>query len=372
MAAPIIVHNYPSNGDVDIPVGEALIIYFDRGVDIESAKNSIVLFGADFDTKSGPDGAVWVDGKRHKNPLFLHSPGFKGTVPIDITAEYWDTTDTVDYAVSDEEDILDEADEVSRNIGTKLTIRPKEGTLAPNVEYTLYINGDPDARDETGVSSRTVFDVIPDSGNTNSTGEVRFFGTWAGTSPDVLNIKVTTAGDIGEMKYKWWYDSTGEIGATLQRVASRRYRNIDNDLQVRFTGSDFALNDVYRVNLEPTERLAESVKIVFSTNDATWANAPADPSTPAVSAPPSSVLPGSTEDVLRVIKMVPEHTSYNNRTSNREIRIYFSDYLDDSTISDSTVILWSYPVDGHYGDTREPKELSKELSVENNILTIKF
>ena len=376
MAAPTLVHNYPADGDTGIPVGEAIILYFDTGVDEEVLKESVVLYGADFDRTSGPDQALWIDGHSRANPFYLQSPGFKGVVPLEFEFAYWDTTDTVTYVEVTPGTLTSQADETAGNYGSKVTIRPKEGTLKEELSYNLYITGDPDATGTVGVSARTRFDTVPDGGNAATTGSLILRGSWDGVGTDTLNIEVLDSGDIGTAKYKWWYTSLGTGSAVSGRVTSRRYRKLSDGLQIRFTGSGFVAGDTYTVGLEETERLTTNYKVTFETNDGSWTAAPAATSTPASSTPPSSVLPtgssSSTTGSLSVSEMLPVDGAYNIAINNREIVITFSEDVDASTITQDTVTLTKYPVSGHYGQTWAPDELEKELVVSGNTLTIKF
>lgn len=373
MSAPTLIHNYPSDTDTGIPVGETILLYFDVGVDSETIKSSIVLYGRDFDMTSGPEEATWIDDDTGDNKFWLKSPGFKGTVPLDFQIVYFDTSDS-DYPEVDAGTITSQTDETEGEFGHLVKITPKTGALAPDTTYTLYVNGDNESNNMVGVSCRTVFDVVPDPGNVGVDGSLKILGTWDGATEDTVNVKVTTAGDIGTAKYKWWYTSLGESSAVTGRVTSRRYRKLADGIQIRFTGSGFEANDIYTVNVTDIERMATSYSISFTTNDGSWTAAPADPSTPATSSPPDTVLPSiaSSTEYLSVIEMIPTNGSYNNRNSNREITIVFSDDLDEDTITDTSVRLYSYPVSGFYSGTSRPKELEKELSVDGDTLTIRF
>lgn len=70
MAAPDVTLFDPADASVGVPVGDTIMVYFDTGIDLESAKKSVVLYGADFDTTSGPDIAMWVDEDSGNNPFF--------------------------------------------------------------------------------------------------------------------------------------------------------------------------------------------------------------------------------------------------------------------------------------------------------------
>jgi hypothetical protein len=373
MAVPTLVSNYPSDGDTGIPVGATILCYFSVGVDLESIKNSIVLFGRDFDQTSGPDQSLWIDNDTGNNKYWLSSPGFKGTVPLNFELVYFDNADP-DLAVDENAAYTSQADETTDGFGHLVRITPQTGSLAPETVYTLYVNADTESNNLIGVSARTVFDVAPDAGNTGTTGSLSVFGTWAGTSDDVVNVKITTAGEIGVAKYKWWYTSLGEGSATTGRLTSRRFRKLEHGLQIRFTGSAFEDDDLYTFNVYATARLATSSSLSFTTNDGSFETAPASPSTPAVSSPPSTVLPSvsDAEAVLSILSMTPEHGSYNNPNSTRVITIVFDDDIDEDTITDETVKIYAYPASGHYGDTTPVRELSKELIVEDDTLTIRF
>jgi hypothetical protein len=373
MAAPSVVRIYPADNDTGIPVGQTLEVYFDRGVDEQSVKESIVLFASESDTTSGPDNAIWIDEQTGDNKFFLSSPGFKGYVPLKFEFGYWDTTDLVTYAeISAPSTLTSEADEVAASYGhkVKVTIDPKfAATLAPDTLYTFYVNGDPDTTD-TGVSSRTVFDLEADGGNTGS-GSVGLYGTYTGNFDETVRVKITKAGNIGTAEYKWWYDSAGEGSAVTNRITNRRYRTLENGLQIRFTGSSFVVDDLWGINVETVSRLATSTSITFTTNDGSYTEAPESPSTPASSSPPTTVLP-SNADAFEVQMMVPENASYNINRHNRTIVITFTGDVDPSTVTDDSVTLLRYPVEGHYDSTFQPVELAKSLSISGDTLTITF
>lgn len=375
MAAPTIQKVYPADNDTGIPTGITMLVHFDIGVDPKSIQNSIVLFASESDMTSGPDSALWIDQDTGNNPYFLTSPGFKGYVPLKFEIVYWDTTDVVTYAeVSSPSVITSEADETAASYGhlVKITIDPDfAATLSPDTEYKLYINGDTDSTD-TGVASRSVFDIVADGGNTGL-GDVVLYGPYidAGAGDDTLNVKVTTGGNIGTAEYKWWWDSDGEGAATTGRITNRRFRTVDAGVQIRFTGSTFVLDDLWTANVETLTRMTTSTNVTFTTNDGSYTAAPSSPSTPATSSPPSTVLPTNAAPFV-VLSMLPENSSYNVNINKRVITIVFSQDLDAATVTDTSVTLWKYPVEGYFDNTFEPLELEKSLSVSGDTLTIRF
>lgn len=368
MAAPTVASVYPADGDTGIPVGATLLIYFDRGVDLETVKNNIALYGSDFDQTSGPDQMIWLDQDTGDNPYFLSSPGFSGVVPLKVELAYYtlSTTTEVNPGI-----ITSEADEVGATVGhvAKLTVDPDfSASLAADTRFTFHIMGNPDGLG-VGVSSRTIFDV--EDVAVAGSGSIRTAGTYSGSFADTVHVKITQAGDIGVAKFKWWYASAGEGSAEIGRVTSSRFRKLQDGLQVRFTSSGFLLNDEWSFNVEPVEYMEASTKVVFTTNDGSYTAAPESPSTPATSSPASSILP--TEATAFDVKfMDPAVGSYNISQDRREITITFTEDVDPATITDESIKLYKYPVSGVYQNTFSPVELEKTISVSGNVVTINF
>lgn len=371
MAAPSVILTYPNDGDTGIPVGATIKIYFDYGVDEQSVKDSVALFGRDFDFTSGPDTAIWADKGTGNNPFFLASPGFKGLIPLKFDFDYY----RLDYFTPlDPGVVTSQADEVTAGVGAvvSITIDPKfNPSLPADLELTLIVGGDP-SNQGVGISARTVYDIVADSGNTGS-GTVFVYGTWEGAGDDELNIEITEDGNIGTAEYRWWYTSGGTSSATDDCVTNRRFRSLDNGLQIRFSGSGLVTGDKWALNLSNVQRMEESYKVVFTTNDGSYTAAPESPSTPATSTPATDILPSSTGDnVLEVIEMIPANGSYNVSIHNRKIVIRFSADLDENTITNESVKLWKYPASGYYDDTFAPAELQKTIEVDGDEITIRF
>lgn len=375
MAAPTLTSVYPNDGDIGIPTGASIVLQFDKGIDLLTLKDYVVLYGPDFDQTSGSDSVLFIDKDTGNNPYFLRSPGFKGLVPLRTTLTYID----LDSGAVVSPTFTSEVDEAAYGVagaGHKVTLVPESGCFAPDVEYVLHILGDPDSLN-TGISARTIFDVVPDGSNTSDTGLVYVDGTYSGSLTDVLNIEITTSGDIGVAKFKYWFTNDGVGSAVYDKLTNRRNRLLSKGLQIRFSGESFVSGDLFQVNLEPIQRMATSTKVTFTTNDGSYTAAPDSPSTPATSSPPSTVLPpapgqDTTGDRLQVDEMIPPDGSYNVSTNYRQIVITFDGTLEASSVTDDTVQLWKYPVLGYFEGENEPVELQKKLSVSGNVLTIDY
>lgn len=376
MAVPLSLQTYPANLDTGIPIGESIEIVFDRGIDLLTAQNHVVLYGDDFDQTSGPDQALWLDADTGNNPYFLRSPGFKGLVELSARLVYVDLATGPTYTEVDPGVITGEADELAygtSGAGHKLVLTPRE-PFAADTQYTLHVLGDPDTTG-AGISSRTVFDVVADGGNSGTTGVVKTNYNYTGTVADTVVVEFTTGGDIGTAKYRWYYLSAGVGTAVAGVVTSRRFRRLLDGLQINFSGSGFVSGDIYRFNVEPAELMVANFQVVFTTNDGTYTTAPSSPSTPATSSPPASVLPpapgaGSVVATLSVVEMTPDNGSYYNSTNTRQIVVEFSDTLDPATVTDTSVTLFKYPVSGQYQLQAEVVELEKILTVSGSTLTI--
>jgi hypothetical protein len=373
MAVPISLQTYPANLDTGIPIGISVDLIFDRGIDLSTGRHSVVLYGDDYDQTSGPDQAMWIDQDTGSNPYFLRSPGFKGLVELTAVVTYVDLDSGPTYTEVDPGVITSEADEAAygvAGVGHKLTLTPRE-SLAPDIQYRLHVLGE-----ANGISSRTVFDTVPDGGNASTTGLITVYGGYDGAQgTDSVVIEITDSGDIGVAKYRWYYTGLGAGSAVTGKLTARRFRRLADGLQIRFQGSGFVSGDTFVVGVEAPERMIAPFVVDFTTNDGSYTTAPASPSTPAVCSPPASVLPPAPGAItavspLAVVEMIPENGSYYNSLDTRTITVIFTEDVDPATITDTSVRVYRYPVSGVYNGQRDVQELEKILSVSGDTLTI--
>jgi hypothetical protein len=361
MPAPTVDLVYPTSGATGIPVAPSIEITFSQDIDLASAKANVVIYGADFDQTSGPDLQTWIDNDTGNNPYFLKSPGFQGTVPCTYELVY---VDGAGAAVDPQPSVYNESTVAYKH---KLIIKPKE-LLAPDVKYNVYIIGDAETGTSKAISNRTVYDPVT-GGATSTTAGLAFYGGYTGAS-DTLNLKVTTAGDIGTAKFKWWYTSNGEGSATIGKVTTSRFRKLEDGLQVRFTGSGFLLDDVYTLSVYAPVLLASSYTFSFTTGTGSIESVPLTASTSIIG---SATDLTSEANALTVTSMTPVDGATHQAFSGRQILLTFSETLDASTITDANVTVTAYPVSGDFvsaASAGEPKELVKKLTVNGNILTI--
>lgn len=367
MAIPTVAAIYPNASAVGIPIAADIEITFDVGVDLSTCINNVIVYGRDFDQTSGPDSALWIDPDTGDNPFFLSSPGLSGMIDCDYTLVY---VDAVGDVVPGPPVVLTQAAEALALYRHKLILTPKQ-PLAPETLYTVYLIGAAEAGTTRGVSCRTVFDV-DDTAAVSTTSDTHVYGGYTGPD-DTLNIQITTAGNIGTAQYMWWYSGLGPGSATTGRVTSRRFRRLEDDIQVRFSGSGFQLGDIYTISLETQEILASSFSFSFTAGTGSISEVPSTASTSIIG---TTTALTSTETNLTVSRMVPPNGSVNQPITSRTITIDFSENLDPTTILDNTVTVLSYPVSGDFVTSvsrgGQEIELSKKLTVATNQLTIEL
>jgi hypothetical protein len=365
--APVLTTTYPADDDVGIPLSASIVLTFDRSVDLSTIANYCAMYGAATDQVSGPHPGSFIT-KTADKPYLLRSPGFKGLVPFDISAEYLDGSDVVADTF---EDFVAETAAV---VTYRVTLTPKK-PLAPEVEYTYQIIGDPDTLGK-GISARTVWTAQADVGNTG-TGVVESKGSYTGALSDELVVEITTAGTTGVARYKWYWDSLGTSSGKSGRVSNTGYLTLDKGVAVRFSGADFQVGDTYSIHVDPLDRMVLSYKVAFTTTDNEYTVAPTSPSTPAEASPPSSVIPPApgaamADSVLRILGLTPEEGSYNISLHTDTIVVTFSDPVDEDTITTDTVQLYAVPVEGIFGGRGSKRSLAFSLEVAGNVLTIRF
>jgi hypothetical protein len=367
MSAPSISAIFPNDGATGIPAGATIQITFDQGVDPKSIGECIVVYGPDSDMTSGPESATWIDRDTGDNPFFLSSPGFTGAVDCDVDIIYVDSTGT---EISGAE-YLTAADETAAGAVSKVIITPKS-LMQSEVIYYVYLLGDSEDGTDRGIKHRTVFDV-DSSAATSADASVYVYGGYTGEFDDILYVEVTSSGNIGAAKYKWWLDSAGSGSATTGKSTSRRFRHIDQELglQIRFSGSGFVAGDVYAVSLRTPAVMEDSYSFSFTIGEGTILSVPSTASTSAIG---STTALTSAATNLEILEMDPPNGSTHQRFKHRKITIKFSEELDPTTVTQDTVTVLAYPVSGKFdsslSNSSEQVELAKKLTVADDTLTI--
>lgn len=356
MSAPTVSSVYPSNSATGVPTGISIFITFDIEVDQERAKANVMVFGPDFDTTSGPDGLQWIDVEKGYNPYFLQSPGFNGDLKYDVVFELLNSDNTVfsgpDYHTG------------TPNYKTRMKITPKK-PLATETLYTVYIVGDPDAEDDIkrGVSSRTVYGT--ELGSNTGSGMAHFRGGYLGTTEEQIVVIVTESGNINTAEYNWYYASAPTL--IYSGITSRKYRSLtDTGVDVRFTGSAFAVGDTFTVNVYPPTYMATSYTYTFTTGTGSIETIPDTTSTSVLGDVGGTTSSGDFE----VSATFPAHKAVKESPSLRVIKIVFSNDVDRSTINDRTIKVEAHPSTGYDPTVEDIGRLNKFMLIDGNVVYI--
>lgn len=249
----------------------------------------------------------------------------------------------------------------------KVELSPKK-LLAELNDYKVYIVGEVEDNLKKGITKRTVYDVDYSNAN-SSTGLVYVYGGYESRRDDKLYIEITEAGNIGSCEYDFWFEKSGKSTSVSGNVSSRRFRKIKRNLQIRFSGSSFEKGDIYTVELYKPEFLQDSYTSSFKTSTDFIEEVP---DTMATSPIGTKLLQTGTQGGLDLLSMTPEDGGTNLLFDDKTIVLTFGNDIDESTVTDDTVVVYTYPVSGAYGSTNEPKELRKKLTVEENKIIIEM
>jgi len=355
--APTVSNIYPSDTATGVPIGIDILITFDSEIDEETARNNIMVFGADFDETSGPDSVKWVDPAIGYNPYFLNSPGFNGDLRYDMYFELLNSDNTVFSGLDYESG--------SPNYKTRVRIKPKK-PLAPSTIYKVYVIGNSDSSDGVirGIASRTVYSTT--FGANLGSGNCVFRGGYRGDTEDTVTIEITEAGNIGTAEYIWYLASNPSL--VYSGVTSRKYRSLtDMNIDVRFTGSDFNVGDKFSVKIYPPEYMEDSFLYSFTTGTG---NISAIPTTTSTSVLGDIATSSEITDEFEVTYTDPETQAMKQSINIRVIKVVFSNNIDASTINDKTVKVEATSAVGYDPTTTNLGKLNKFLYVDGKNLYI--
>jgi hypothetical protein len=355
VAAPTIASVYPGDEATGVVLSDVVYVIFDQEVDHSTVQ--IIVEGPDTDRVTGPDLTRWDDPTTTSDDEILESPAYKGIVAGTLTF----------VAVDDSGEIYSGAQDYtgSGNIWRTKAIFTPDIPFGAMTEFRVYIIGDEESTDdlESGVSSRTVFDV--QKGANLGTGEAYFRGGYSGTINNKYNVEITETGDAGDVHFKWWKDSAPLIIRELKTSLSSIL--LDNGVYVRFEGA-LEDGDTYSVVVKPGVRMANTYTWTFTTGSGSILAVPAAADTSYG----ITDLAGATSSDLRIVSVTPAERATNLAPTDVEvIVIKFNKNLDDTTITDDAVTVWTEPVNG---DTSLDAEgaIAKILTVSGDTLTIQI
>jgi len=246
-----------------------------------------------------------------------------------------------------------------------IAIFTPEQPLSANKEYSAIISGDEDLDDglDTGVMTRTVFDAVEVS--VSGSGTPVFSGGYTGDSSRVYHLEITAGGPTGDAEYQWWEES--DPLTVFQGITTTGYREFQDGLLVSFDhDGTFDVGDEWTVNCEPGVLLPNNYKWTFRTGSGSILVPPSTHSTTGIV---------EAEGELEIVSITPkDKATHLDPTSVSEIVIVFNKPIDEATVTDDTISVWSEPVNGDTNNSNieYTGNIAKVLSVEGNILTIQI
>lgn len=387
-------NSYPQNLEDGFPVGQSFYLIFSNRVDLKKFKECCVLFGKDFDRSSGPNNSLWLNTSDATNPFFLRSPGFGGFVDYDI--EEFLINDYEEKVPLEIQTTIEKIEEEK----TLIKITPKN-VLAENNKYYLYIiGGNADTNNDLpefikaygegkSISVRTVYDVMGD--NNEADVRIKSYGSFEpknNESNTVVYLKIVTAGEGSQAQYIWWFDDEDEPHPSDARYRERlsrcvqRWRTTERGVMVRFSGSTYNIDEMFKIFCYKEELLENSYLLTFQTSTDSVYVYPENVSTSPIGLendliPDPDQFLTEEEKTLKVVSIEPYDGAINVNLNLNKIIITFNEDLDPDSITQENVILYSYPVSGSFdgpNGTRSDREkiIYKIISVEDNKIILEI
>ena len=388
--------SYPTNSETEFPIGQEIVLVFDRALDLKSAKESVIIYGPDFDVTSGPDNGLWVNNSTGSRPFFLNSPGFKGYVECDF--ETFLVNNLAELKVEDNQEIYEKSDGERFSV---LVVTPKK-PLKINTEYNLFICGENvnnisnlpaeiQAYTQSNcISERTVYDAYKLVNNIKTSDtRIKSYGSFEPKNNEAattLNIKIIEAGNGSAAKYKWWFEEEDEPQPASANYNSRigrcvqRWRVTDRGILIRFPGGDYVLNEVFKIEAVKEDLLNISNLINFKTGTDSIFVYPEYTSTSPI-APDGLLIPNENNNVviesLVLENMEPSNGAINVDLNLNKITLTFNNDIDVTTATQDNIQLESQPVSGIFDGpngtrSNRPEKLYKIISVADNKITLEF
>ena len=387
--------SYPTNNETQFPIGQEIVLVFDKPLDFKAAKESVVLYGPDYDTTSGPDNGLWLNRSDGTNPFFLNSPNLKGFVECEFQT----------FLVNNLQElkVLDSQSLISRPVNdlfSVLVVTPKQ-PLKTNTNYKLFICGKsvddienipPELAaysQSNCISERTVFDPYYINNLQETVSEkIRSSGSFEPLNNEVenkLNVKIVSAGNGSSAKYVWWFDDEDEPNnpahslwkSRLSRCV-QRWRITSRGVLIRFVLAEYEVGETFIVNCYKESLLEDSFNIEYSTGTDSIFEYPEYTSTSPI-APDGlliPILPGDeASERLELVSASPADGEINVRLDLNKIYIKFNKDIDPATATQENINIESHPVSGVFdgpGGTRSnrPEKVFKIISVSGDTITL--
>lgn len=352
---PQIISVYPAPNAPGIPIGDQVVVIFDQEMDRSSINSGTFVLTA-------PDnGVIFGPGLQPINNTgqdILNSPYYGGFVEATISFS------RVDISGSSVDDDLVDTEGDGSLWRTAATLIPSQ-PLRQNVDYHVLLAGDEDQDNlfDSGVKTRTVFDPL--EVDVTGSGTLEFAGGYTGQNQRNYILEITSGGATGVATYKWWNELSPLVA--YDGVTVTGDRELEDGIIVNFDpDGTFVVGDKWSVVVIPLMLMPNNYVWSFSTGSGSIAVPPSSHSTSGI----ESIAAASAS--LKIVSIEPAHQATNlDPSSVTEIVITFNKEVDESTIIDENITIWSEPVDGNKFNTDIPYAgiIAKILSVNGRVVT---
>jgi hypothetical protein len=339
--ASIVDLVHPTVSGTDVITTDTVWVLFDKEMDQSTVSDNLFITGPDHDIISGPDLLLYQEYEAEgEEDDILASPGLHGVVQGEVTFERINAGDLDTYSGYD---YLG----AGTNYRTKATITPTY-RLTPDTTYYVYLTGDEDSTDslDTGVSSRTVFDTV--KGANLGTGTATYTGGYTGSAAvDTLYAKVTTSGDQSSARYVYWKGSNPTV-IQGPYTASTRAMSLSDGVKIAFAEGTYGVNDTFSCVVKERAIFTGNLYWEFQTGSGSIDAVPDEASTSIIGTPSQTTTSGVTATTFSVTDTSPDDqaTNLDLQDADTTITVNFSEVIDNTTVSSSTISVISEPVTG--------------------------
>lgn len=356
---PVIDDVSPAPDAKGIPIRDQVKVTFNEEMD-ESTINtgSFVVTAPDTGVTFGENFNLFDDPELEDVDL-LSSPYFGGYVKGTVSFSRVDASGGV---------VDDETTDYSGDgtLWRTVAIFTPEKPLAPNKTYTVIIAGDEVPEDvlKTGVTSRSVFDANPTL--VSGTGNLISGGGYTGEDERTYTVKIKVGGTVGNATYEWWNNNDPET--VFQGISTTGNRELEDGLYITFDpDGTLVANDTWEIVVIPAIVMTTNYSWSFTTGS----GAIITPSS-TYSASGIEELSTAVEGGLKVLSITPKNLSCNlDPDEFTQIVIKFNKEVDESTVTDETILLWSESVNGDSQFT-STGTLAKVISVDGDTVTLQI
>lgn len=313
MAAPQIVSVSPPDGATGVLLQEPIEVLFDQEVDIDT-----IVLGGNFVVaqevyrviKTGPQP---LDYESALDPDYLYSRGYKGL--IQGTSEFF----KVDLSSLDEHVGVDTTGD-GHLWRTKVLFIPEQ-TLTESTAFSVIIG--------TGLSSRTLFDVVETK---TGTGSIEPHGPYTGLTTEIYHLEITTGGNRKQGIFKWWKESdmVEHTSVSLDRFPVE----LEEGISIKFLRGIYEVGDEFSFVAKPGEATEAISGWTFQTGLSN-AEAPPEPSAPLIGA--EIVTDSGVNQNFLITSISPEHGASNMPLTTTQIIFTFNSNIDESTVTTNSL-----------------------------------